>query len=62
MEVLAVLAGGPQEPRRYSSLAQARDDYLWYRRGAERDVERDGEIVGILTRYDVVQHLTGMSR
>jgi hypothetical protein len=46
MEVLALLVGGPNEPRRYSSLAEARDDYLWYQRDGERDTANDGEIVG----------------
>jgi hypothetical protein len=48
MHVLALLAGGPSEPRRYSSLAEARDDYLWYQRDGERDagLGGDGDIVG----------------
>ena len=46
MEVLALLVGGPNEPRRYSSLAEARDDYLWYQNNGERDTAEDGEIVG----------------
>lgn len=46
MEVLALLAGGPNEPRRYSSLAEARDDYLWYQRDDEPDAAPNGDIVG----------------
>lgn len=46
MEVLALLVGGPNEPRRYTSLAEARDDYLWYQHNGERDIEDDGEVVG----------------
>jgi hypothetical protein len=46
MEVLALLVGGPNEARRYSSLAEARDDYLWYQHNGERDTANDGEIVG----------------
>jgi hypothetical protein len=46
MEVLALLVGGPNEPRRYSSLAEARDDYVWYQHDGERDTAEDGEIVG----------------
>lgn len=54
-----MLAGGPQEPRRYSSLAQARDDFLWYRPDAGRDVERDGEIVGWAWSCDRPGHEVG---
>jgi hypothetical protein len=46
MEVLALLVGGPNEPRRYTSLAEARDDYLWYQHNGERDTSNDGEVVG----------------
>lgn len=46
MEVTALLAGGPSEPRKYTSLAQAQDDYLWYTHNGPRQVDPIGDVVG----------------